>query len=174
MPAPDLATLFQQEERLNRAIVDVLATAAPAFYAHDTRARPADHITVMTELGAASGHVAINDEWDTWDFRLTVSVVTERRPDEPLPQRHGALKGQVRALLSRLSYKFSTGNLAYLQITILKPTGTSVSFDNTQDRAEDITTLEYAGQVCVRAQEWPGNLPARIVLEEDYFLLLEE
>lgn len=155
MAAPDLKTLFQQEEQLNEAIAGVLEAAAPAFFAHDTRLRPADHINVVTELGAATGHVFRNGEWDAWAFRLRVEIVTERQADEPTPARHAATKGHVRALLSVLSAKFSTGNLPYLQICLLRPDGTSVSFQDTQQRAQDVTTLEYAGEVAIRDTAWP-------------------
>ena len=155
MAAPNLATLFQQEEMLNDAVADVLSAAAPAFYAHDTRERPADHITVMSELGAANGHCSQLGEWDSWAFRLRVEIVTERNREEPLPTRHAAVKGNARALLSRLSAKFSTGNLPYLQITLLRPENTTVEFRNEQQRMQDVTALEYAGTVSILAGAWP-------------------
>ena len=155
MPAPDLKTLFQQEEQLNEAIVGVLDAAAPSFYAHDTRQRPASYNTVITELGAATGHVFQNGEWDTWDFRLRVAVVTQRDTESPTPAAHALQKGHVRALLSKLSAKFTTANLPYLQITLLRPDNTTVSFENDQNRMQDVTTLEYAGQVAILNTAWP-------------------
>jgi len=155
MPAPNLATLFEIEEQINTAATGVLSAAAPAFYAHDTRERPADHITVTAELGAANGHCSQAGEWDSWAFRLKVEVFTERNKDEPLPTRHAAIKGNVRALLSRLSAKFSTGNLPYVQITLLRPENTTVEYRNEQQRAQDVTSLEYAGTVAVRPDAWP-------------------
>ena len=157
MPAPSLSALFQQEEQLNDAFADVLSTSGtPAFYAHDTRERPADHITVAAELGAANGHCSQLGEWDSWAFRLRVEVVTERAVDEPTPARHAAVKGTARALLSRLQAKFSTGNLPYLQITLLRPENTTVEFRNDQQRMQDVTTLEYAGTVSILASAWPA------------------
>lgn len=155
MAAPDLKTLFQQEEQLNEAIADVLYAAAPTFYAHDTRERPADHNTVLTELGAATGHEFRNGEWDAWAFRLRVTVVTQRNTEEPTPARHALQKGTVRALLSKLSGKFTTGNLPYLQIALLRPDGTSVTFENDQSRMQDVTTLEYTGEVAILNTAWP-------------------
>jgi hypothetical protein len=155
MAAPDLATLFQLEEQLNEAFTGVLNGAAPSFYAHSTEERPADHINVVTELGAATGQLYSNREWCVWSFRLRVTVVTERDRSEPTPIRHGATKAKVRSLLSRLSAKFSTANLPYLQIALLRPENTQVSFDNDQQRAQDVTTLEYAGQVAILNTAWP-------------------
>jgi hypothetical protein len=155
MAAPDLKTLYQQEEQLNEAFAGVLDAAAPTFYAHDTRERPANHNTVITELGAATGHEFRNGEWDTFAFRLRVNVVTERDTSEPTPNRHALQKGTVRALLSKLSGKFSTGNLPYLQITLLRPDGTTVEFNNDQNRTQDITVLEYAGVVAILENAWP-------------------
>ena len=155
MAAPNLATLFQQEEQLNTAFVGVLNTAAPAFYAHDTREKPADHIEVITELGAANGHVFRNGEYDSWAFRLRVTIITERNQEEPTPARHSAIKGNVRMLLSVLSAKFNTGNLPYLQITLLRPDNTSVDFRNEQQRMQDITVLEYAGACAFLNTAWP-------------------
>lgn len=155
MPAPDLKTLFQQEEQLNEAFAEVLNAAAPTFYAHDTRERPADHNTVLTELGAATGHEFRNGEWDAWTFRLRVVVVTQRDTEEPTPARHALQKGTVRALLSKLSGKFTTANLPYLQIALLRPDGTTVSFENDQNRMQDVTTLEYVGEVAILNTAWP-------------------
>ena len=155
MPAPNLATLFQQEEQLCTAFAGVLNAAAPAFYAHDTRERPADHITVMVELGSANTHCSQAGEWDAWNFRLKVVIATERALDESTPARHSLVKGTVRALLSRLSAKFTTGNLPYLQIALLRPENTTVDFVNDQQRAQDITTLEYVGECAVLSTAWP-------------------
>lgn len=155
MAAPDLKTLFQQEEQLNEAFAGVLDAAAPTFYAHDTRERPKDHNTVLTELGAATGHEFRNGEWDAFAFRLRVTVVTERDTSEPTPNRHALQKGHVRALLSKLSGKFTTGNLPYLQIALLRPDGTTVSFENDQSRMQDVTVLEYAGEVAILNTAWP-------------------
>jgi hypothetical protein len=163
-PAPDLIALFSQEEQLNAAVVGVLDSVCPAYYAHDTRERPADHISVVTELGAANGHVYSNQEWDAWDFRLQVTIRTERDRNEPTPVRHSAIKGLCRALLSKLTGKFSTGNLPYLQIALLRPEGTSVSFENDQNRAEDVTVMEYTGEVAIYAGAWPtGSTPSGLV-----------
>lgn len=156
MAAPDLTTLFQIEEQLNAAATSVLSASLPAFYTHDTRERPADYIAVISELGAANGHCSQLGEWDSWSFRLRVEVVTERAVDEPTPIRHAAAKGEVRALLSRLSAKFNSGNLPYLQITLLRPENTTVEYRNDQQRAEDVTVLEYAGTVAVLASAWPA------------------
>ncbi len=163
MAAPDLKTLFQQEEQLNACLVGaldgVLGASAPSFYAHDTRERPADYNAVVTELGAATGHVAGNGDWDVWNFRLRVTVVTERKQEEPTPIRHAAQKGAVRATLSVLSGKLTqtatAGSLPYLQINLLRPDNTTVDFQNIQQRMQDITVLEYVGTVAVRYNAWP-------------------
>ena len=157
MPAPNLTTLFQIEEQLNDAFTAVLSAAsAPAYFAHDARELPADYYEVTTELGAANGHCSQAGEWDSWNFRATVTVVTERDPVEVYPRRHANLKGEARMNLSRLSARFTTANLPYLQITLLRPENTTVDFRNDQQRAQDVTVLEYAGTVSIRADAWPA------------------
>lgn len=156
MAAPDLKTLFQQEEHLNKCFAEVLEPSAKTFYAHDTRERPHDYNAVIAELGAATGHVAANGEWDAFAFRLRVEVVTQRDQDEPTPIRHATQKGYVRALLSVLNRSlYTTANLAYLQIALLRPENTTVEFRNDQQRQEDITVLEYVGEVAIRSNAWP-------------------
>lgn len=153
--APDLVSLFSQEEQLNEAVVGVLDSACPAFYAHDTRERPQDHIAVVCELGSANGQVYSNQEWCSWEFRLRATLRTVRDRDETSPARHSAIKGEIRARLSRLTGKFSTGNLPYLQITLLRPESTQVSFENEQNRAQDVSVMEYVGQVAILNTAWP-------------------
>ena len=155
MPATNITALFQVEEQLNDAVCGVLETTAPAFFSHDTRERPADCFEVKAELGAANGHCAQSGEWDSWAFRLTVTVTTERDQAEVYPRRHATMKGAARMLLSRLSARFTTANLPLLQVTLLRPENTTVDFRNEQQRAQDVTVLEYAGTVSVRADAWP-------------------
>ena len=45
--------------------------------------------------------------------------------------------------------------LPYLQIALLRPENTTVDFQNDQQRAQDVTTLEYAGEVSVLPASWP-------------------
>jgi len=159
MPAPNLATLYQFEGQLDSAFSSVLsASGTPAFFAHTTEEKPADRIEVMAEIGAATDQLATNKEFNTYNFNLTATAYTQRDLDEPLPTRHRWLVGQIRARLSVLNSaaNFTSGNLPYLQLLKLVPAGSASDFDNSQDRAQDITRLQYAGQFAIISTAWPA------------------
>jgi hypothetical protein len=159
MPAPDYASLYDFESQIEDLFVTILKTyAIPGIYP----SRDANKIqtpsvvlrfvtgspgTQRTTKGTPPRLVPVG-----YEGTMFAEVITGRRnTDAP---DHGAIRGQVRYLLSAGANLVNTTNSPWLQILEILPSGGTPQ--TTDDKDLDRSVLQFAFKFAIRDDAWPA------------------
>lgn len=164
--APDLDTVFDVESGVDPYLTRAIH-AAGIFDVDPVRSsgvQRTPRVESQLWLGACTGRQkvaagATNPRYalpTRWKFRLLLTIVTDRAN----PKQTGA-HAKYRASVRRVAALFMSKlnpSLPYHRLEELNEMGTTLNMVNDQAETEDISRIEYHGEISVRDTAWPAGV----------------
>lgn len=159
MPAPSLSALFDFETQVETAAATFLAEATGfvVFTSISVQVLTVPRIEVECRLGEApdppmqrGGGASPNSvDYSAYTAELGIKIVTDNSVGVA---SHASTRGLVRSVMLQSVPNWSEGNLPYLAMKYMRPTGTAIEADGDLN----ISSLAYALIFTMRTTGWPA------------------
>ncbi len=156
MTAPDIDTLFMQEDHVEGASQQILKSLdIKAFKQCDPEEIGlAPYVNIQLALGGATGHFGQDRKgtlWhDAWSATLIFEIVTKRSKAQI---EHKTYRAHIRRLMQYAEGLFTEERLPYHVITKIQEAGTRPTIENGDGL--DISQVSFSCIVSVRQNAWP-------------------
>ena len=164
MAAPNLPTLYDFETQIESVWVSVMSTAfsaqlpAASVQVIGTRDASIDQ-TPRLEVELHVGNVlrtrrgVLNGSYREIPIAFTGTLRFRLISTRPYAS-HGMLRGIVRSTVSASANVITSSNLPYLQILEILPSSSTPQIYD--EKAQDITEMDYAIQFAIKNEAWPS------------------